>query len=450
MTNCSRRSIGIGSGRIEGMIPFRNTFDPIPTIVQRSLHLILVLLSGLCATAQDCSIPFTEPLFEVQERSDIWYGNAPRFNGGSDSLRLNLFTPIGDGQTERPLVIAIHGGGLIEGHRNELNDYCRIMASMGWAAATVTYRLGYYGTGILDPPYAYDPNEMRRAIFRAMQDAKGAIRFLKGRHEEDSTSTNNVLLAGFSAGSITAMHAAYLDQPEEKPAAAFAIGDVQHFFDFYPRPDLGSIDGDLNQNGSNASILGVSNFFGALLDTTFIGSATDPALYSYHQTMDPVVACGLNRPYWGIGLGIPDNLPYLFGSCMLDLRVQHLGFSAGRYQFSLHPGNAHEVHDPPGELVHNVQWMRDLFCTTTSTEGKFDRGTTTLYPNPTSGPLVVDLGGIPEPALITVHDVTGKLVHLEGTGSGRLQLDFSGLRPGLFLVSIQTGDRVERHRVIRE
>jgi alpha/beta superfamily hydrolase len=305
------------------MIPFRNTFDPIPTIVQRSLHLILVLLSGLCATAQDCSIPFTEPLFEVQERSDIWYGNAPRFNGGSDSLRLNLFTPIGDGQTERPLVIAIHGGGLIEGHRNELNDYCRIMASMGWAAATVTYRLGYYGTGILDPPYAYDPNEMRRAIFRAMQDAKGAIRFLKGRHEEDSTSTNNVLLAGFSAGSITAMHAAYLDQPEEKPAAAFAIGDVQHFFDFYPRPDLGSIDGDLNQNGSNASILGVSNFFGALLDTTFIGSATDPALYSYHQTMDPVVACGLNRPYWGIGLGIPDNLPYLFGSCMLDLRVQH-------------------------------------------------------------------------------------------------------------------------------
>lgn len=406
------------------------------------MHVVRAALFLLpcCALAQDCSIPFTQALFGVQQEADIFYGTATRFNNGTDSLRLNLYKPVGDGQTERPLVVAVHGGGFTGGHRNDLNDYCATLASMGWACATISYRLGYYGNGLFEPPYAYDPNELRRAIYRAQQDAKGAIRFLKGRHLQDSTSTTNVLLNGFSAGAITALHAAYLDQESEKPAAANAIGDVQHFLTFYPRPDLGPIDGDLNQNGSDASVLGVTNFYGAVLDTALIDGDERPALYSYHQTGDPIVACGHNRPYWGIGLGAPDNHPYLFGSCAMDPHVEQLGYAPGHYQFTQHAGNAHEVHDPAGILLASLQWGRDLFCGGTTGVATEDVSNgIVVYPNPAEDRVMVRLSQ-PGPALVQLFDMTGKLLQQRSITNSTGAFELSGLSTGVVLLRITLSD----------
>ena len=422
------------------------------SFTMRRLPLVLLaLLICSAARAQDCTIPFTTPLFDVQVENDIWYGNAVLFNGSTDSLRLNLYKPSGDGQTERPLVILIHGGGFVDGNRSELNDVCNTLASMGWAAATISYRLGFYGTGLVEPPYIYDPNEFRRAVHRAMQDAKGAIRTLKGRQAQDSTSTANVLLLGFSAGAITALHAAYLDTPDERPAATQAIGDVQHFLTFYPRPDLGGIEGSIaTDNGEDASVLGVVNIFGALMDTTYIGSSNDPALYSYHQTLDPVVGCGVQRPYWGIGLGVPDNYPWIHGSCSINNRISSLGFAPGRYAFNLHNGNEHAVHDPAGVLLESLSWMRSLFCsTTTSVADRPAVPSVTIFPNPTIG--VVRIGTM-EPSLVSVEllDATGRSLASPVTALGAVELDLSTFGAGLYLLRITSGERVSVRTLIRE
>ncbi len=257
----------------------------------RALFLFL-LAAPLCLAAQNCSLPFTLPLFGVHVDSAVVYGSATRYDGGTSELRMNIFKPVGDGQTERPLLVVIHGGGLFAGDMNEMNDLCHGFASSGWAAATISYRLGFYGNGLFDPPYSYDPAEVQRALYRAMQDAKGAVRFLKGRHALDSTSTTNVFMVGFSAGALTALQAAYLTDAPQKPAACGAIGDVQHFLNFYPRPDLGDVDGALNQNGQTAEVAGVVSIFGAIADTSWI-TVDGPALYTYHQTGDPIVGCGL-------------------------------------------------------------------------------------------------------------------------------------------------------------
>src|SRR5688572_19051177 len=108
------------------MDPWLHLFQPLPLIVlspMRSLLPFTFLFLGLplWLRAQDCSIPFTQPLFQVQQEADLVYGSAPLYNGGSTELALNLFKPVGDGQTARPLVIVIHGGGLFAGHRNEMN-----------------------------------------------------------------------------------------------------------------------------------------------------------------------------------------------------------------------------------------------------------------------------------------------------------------------------------------
>lgn len=368
---------------------------------------LLITALPLCLAAQDCSIPYTLPLFQVQVDSNVVYGSAVQYNGSTVELAMNIYKPVGDGQTERPLAVVVHGGGFYEGSRNEMNDLCHGLASSGWAAATISYRLGFYGNGIVGPPYAYDPAEIHRAIYRAMQDTKGAVRFLKGRHEQDSTSTTNVFLVGFSAGAITALQAGYMTAPAQKPDVCGAIGQVQHFFNFYPRPDLGDVDGSLNQNGHSAGILGVVSIFGAIADTSWI-TLDGPALYTYHQTGDPIVACGHNRPYWGIGLGIPDNFPYLYGSCAIDVRMQHLGPAPGRYLFHPFSGNEHDLDDPAGILLEASGWMRDLFCTTTTAlppdpvAGRF-----AVHPNPTNGLVHTDL----QPGTFyTLQDAYGRTV----------------------------------------
>ena len=414
----------------------------------RLAALLTPLLCGALA-AQDCSIPFHAPLFGTQAEPDLWYGNATRFNGATDSLRLNLFKPVGDGQEERPLVIAIHGGGFSAGNRNELNDYCTTLASMGWACATISYRLGFYGTGLLDPPWAYDANEIRRATYRAMQDTKGAIRYLKARSAQDSTSTTNVLLVGFSAGSFAALHAAYLDRPEEKPAAANAIGQVQHFLNFYPRPDLGPVEGTLNLGGHDASVLGVVNIFGALLDTAYIEGPDDPALYSYHQTLDPIVGCGHQRPYWGVGLGVADNYPFTHGSCSIDQQVQGLGFAPGRYLFNLHNGNEHDIHDPVGVLLETLQWMRDLFCgVTTGVDGE-QPAPIRVHPNPSNGQLLVEIPGH-GPTLFEVRDAVGRLVHAGKLLNDGRPLDLGHLPNGMYLLRTAADGREVVARFVME
>ncbi len=395
----------------------------------------LALLLAAPLHAQDCNIPFTDSLFAVQVEPDLWYGNALRFDGGTDSLRLDLYKPVGDGQTERPLVVLIHGGGFHTGNRNELDALAGELAERGWAAATISYRLGFYGSWLFAPPYANDPSEVRRAIFRAQQDARGAIRFLKDRHLQDSTSTNTVFALGFSAGAITALHTAYLDQPAERPADCGAIAPVQHFLNTYPRPDLGDIEGDLNQNGHDATVMGVVNFYGALLDTAYLESPNDAALFSYHQSGDPVVGCGVQQPYWGIGLGLPDNNPWLQGSCAIDARVQHLGFAPGHYQFLLFTGNAHAVHDPPAVTAQAVQWMRDLFCALSTDMATNTSLQAALAPNP-AGRTVSLTTGASGSVTYGLWDASGRILRYGTITGGRADLDLSGLATGVYTVHL--------------
>lgn len=411
--------------------------------INTSFLAALVALLPFALPAQDCALPYTLPLFGVHVDSSVVYGSATRYDDGTSELRMNIFKPIGDGQAERPLLVVIHGGGLFAGDMNEMNDLCHGLASSGWAAATISYRLGFYGNGLFEPPYAHDPAEVQRALYRAMQDAKGAVRFLKGRHELDSTSTTNVFLVGFSAGALTALQAAYLTDASQKPAACGAIGDVQHFLNLYPRPDLGDVDGPLHQNGYDAAVAGVVSIFGAIADTGWI-TLDGPALYTYHQTGDPIVGCGLQRPYWGIGLGVADNWPWYYGSCAIDVRMQHLGPAPGRYLFHPYNGNAHDLHDPAAVMLEAMGWMRNLFCNASTGVSGVEATPLRAYPNPVKDQLFIDVApraNVP----FTLMDAMGRLVRT-GTLDGA-PLELGRLAPGSYWLRMGQQGGVQGMRI---
>ncbi|MCB0771118.1 MAG: hypothetical protein KDC00_12025, partial [Flavobacteriales bacterium] len=249
------------------------------------------------------------------------------------------------------------------GHRNDLNQTCRDLAAMGWATATISYRLDFYGTWLLGSPFSYDPAEVIRAAYRAQQDTRGALRFLKARSALDSTSTENIVLMGYSAGAIAALHAAFVDDPSEKPASCGTIGNVNHLLSSYARPDLGPYQGSLNINGQSDDVLAVASNYGGLLDTNLISGPLDPALYLYHQTGDPVVGCGYRKGLWGMPLGVGDNYPYLYGSCITDDHItQNIQPDPSRYLYHEHVGSAHEVHDPAAIMQETLLFLRELFC----------------------------------------------------------------------------------------
>jgi len=157
-------------------------------------------------------------------------------------------------------------------------------------------------------------------LYRAQQDVKGAIRWLRARHVQDSTCVCQVLVGGESAGAFTALAAGLLDRESEKPASCGALANAptpdpaminrttmdcsQQDWTIPPgslaRPDLGSVAGNLNQNGYDARVLGVLSFFGGVptdaLHKDWLGGGPAPAIYLYHQTCDGIVPFGYGQP----------------------------------------------------------------------------------------------------------------------------------------------------------
>lgn len=295
---------------------------------------------------------------------NINYGAAIDFNGVERTLQLDLYNPICDdpeGVSRKPLVIFIHGGGFIAGDKREgtILRLSRAFAQRGYVTASINYRLGMISDDgnwqCNFPEYACmfstDEAEWIRALYRGIQDAKGAIRYLVNRHEEYRIDPDHIFLAGESAGGFIALGAALLDMEEEKFAEAFALDDAprphnnalscphnqgQVFNNnFIARPDLGSIEGDIEPSNVPYTIRGVGNIFGALtadLLESIPEGKPKPAIFQFHQPCDLVVPIdigvigkGLNWCFTnGYGCFAVANTPVVYGSrAISELNMQN-------------------------------------------------------------------------------------------------------------------------------
>lgn len=325
---------------------------------------------------------YTGKKYPIQSEINVLYGTATGWNGSTDSLRLDIYKPVGDNNPKRPVLIIVHGGGFYGGNRAEMKPLCEAFASRGLMVATISYRLGFVRPLQFDYPYTLDAAEVERAAYRGQQDVKGAIRYLKARSGKDSSDRQKFFVSGFSAGGFIALATGYSVNEIYKPASCGAIGNAQNSNGTWARPDLGSINGTLNLNGQDASVQGVFNFFGALFDTAHLMPGS-PKLFQYHQTADPVVPCNKNKPYHGVGLLIPDNYPLVYGSCQINDRLMHLGNQAPENYSFLYNGNKHEVHNPVMLDTMMATWLSRWICAApVAGIMKLSMHETQIYPNP--------------------------------------------------------------------
>jgi acetyl esterase/lipase len=386
---------------------------------------------GYLSYGQNCD--YLTSRYDVTIDGDVFYGIAETFDGSQDSLFMNIYKPKNDFNEDRPLIIWCFGGGFFTGQKEDFNAICNDMASRGYVAVTIDYRLGYVRPNSLGYPFAYDEKELLRAGYRAMQDAKGAIRFLKDRKSTDSIDIDNVFIGGASAGAITALAATFVDREGEVSADITSDLGMTNTTPSYERGDLGDFEGSLNLGQHDSQVKGVVNIFGAVFDTAQIAKS-QTAVFSYHQAGDPIVPCDYKKAYWGIPF-VSQTMPFGYGSCSIDEHLSNLSYDSNKYETIIYQGNQHATHNELEVLEASYVFLEKQICEmTTSVSVDMNVKEYRVHPNPASDRLTIE--NVNASSGVSIFDVYGRQAayyHVEGN-----EVNIENLRPGLYFLKIES------------
>ena len=199
---------------------------------------------------------------------------------------MDIYTPNGDTAINRPVVIYVHGGGFHMGNKNSVDcvDFCESFAKKGYVAVSINYRLSDYSTWMSSNKEQYE------SIVRAVFDSKAAVRYLRKDFENNNNygiDTSAIFLGGYSAGAVTAIHHAYIDNITDLPDNLIDIDGT--IYSMQSSVDsIGGVyglEGDAGNYGYSSKISGVISFAGGIVQTSLIDQYDEP-LVSVHGTFD--------------------------------------------------------------------------------------------------------------------------------------------------------------------
>jgi predicted esterase len=260
-------------------------------------------------------------------------------------LELDLYQPIGDTLKKRPLIVLIHGGAFVIGDKDSetMVSMAEYFAKRGFVAASINYRIGYM---FLPGGYSY----LERCMYRAVQDARAAIRYLVHHAPEYGIDPSYIFVAGNSAGGFTALKTAFMEQHE---AFASASGNS-----FLLREDLGCLDCSGNTYKTKFKISGVINMWGALTDTALISKKENIPVLSFHGDADQIVPPNHQYPFANVGTEFSSFFSQkTHGSVMIDRRMKNLSLIS---KLVLFPG---ADHDPQVDAQNKLNEIMDMILT---------------------------------------------------------------------------------------
>lgn len=216
--------------------------------------------------------------------------------GREKELRLGFVRPVDNLQIKkRPLIIGVHGGGFV--------NFCpfepcyelyseRILTPnftpRGFLTASVQYRL----TAPFDfnAPKVKD-EVLKEAHYKATQDVREAIKFVFENADKLGVDRENVFLIGTSAGAITVLHAAFLDDDEAPKDLVKKYGKLAK------RENIG----------------GVISLSGAIYDLSYLDDGDKVPLMLVHGSDDGIVPFGK-----GFYFGMKHLTPVFGGKAVFD------------------------------------------------------------------------------------------------------------------------------------
>lgn len=345
------------------------------------LLIILITISCKISIAQLNGKRYLEEVFTNYDLvSNISYGI------GSKNI-MDVYSGRGDNNSNRPLIIFIHGGGFKDGDKvsNFGTRVCSAMAKRGYFVASINYRTT--STQNTD-------QQSFEAMIKAIQDAKAAVRFFRKNSSQYGIDTTQIFATGSSAGSITALHMAYLDA-NELPS-------------FVTDPALKDIEGTSGNPGYSSKIHGVINNWGAIADTSWMDKGNVP-VFSVHGLNDVTV-------YYD---KIPSYGPFAYGSKYILEAAKRIHISSGIRLFN---NTGHTLDNSSAKQDSAIKdfssWLYTILKKETT--GKIDTKHSSIpftarlhqnYPNPFNPTTQIEYE-VGEPGFInlTVYDSLGKAV----------------------------------------
>ncbi len=217
-------------------------------------------------------------------------------------LKMDVYSPVGDNATDRPLAIYIHTGnflppginGGINGSKNDSSAVvmCEKLAKRGFVAIAANYRLGW---NPLDPNQFVRRAQLLNAVYRAIHDMKELVRVAKADAANLGIDKDKVIFFGEGSGGYVALAYTTLDKWAEVEIAKFinpATGNS--FVDSNQVGNIEGLNGLLNlyaDNGESTDIAMCVNMGGALADISWL-EAGDAPMISFHCVRDPFAPFG--------------------------------------------------------------------------------------------------------------------------------------------------------------
>ncbi len=411
-------------------------------------HLLFWFIAVAMATtaqAQYCTTNqrFSEvPFFtddQISTQSNIPYATVINWTGASEVLRLDAYFPklSADTMAKRPLILMIHGGGLVSGDKINFTRVCREFARRGFVTVSIDYRLGLNCVA--------DITSKEKAAYRAQQDANAAFRFVVENADVLRIDTVWMFIGGGSAGAVTSLSLVYLSQAEWNAYA----------------PAIPALLGNLNNSGNNLThlytIKGIFNNWGAML-SEFIQPEEMLPMVSFHGDNDATVAVDST-----LGGGCLEDQPS-YGSRTLHKILVENGVCS---DLSVKPGGEHGVYEDSIGTAFRVGraacFFKSLFCNscgsfyqTDSIPANCSQVSSAIQTPRNNAPALV-VSPNPFTHRIAVQNAPG-LVHyrlfhplgqLIDEGSALEQRDFSHLSPGIYLLVVETAHGMQTVRLVK-
>jgi dienelactone hydrolase len=383
---------------------------------------------------------YLKDVFTDTTRKTIQYGSNKMLKNGVQNLFMDIVEPKGDTLSKRPVIVLAFGGGFVFGERSQMSLFCQYFAQKGYVCVTIDYRLW----DIIANGKTPDSIGIAQIGTQAMQDMKAAIRFLRKDAATSNTyriDPDNIIAGGVSAGAITAMLTAHLDSTDVLP-------------DFYRAAvaEQGGFEGNSGTPGYSSDVKAVINMSGGLYRKEIIDK-NDPPFASYHGTVDKTV------PY-GFGLNV-----YNFfndGSSTCFNQAKSLGIPSVLYTVK---GGGHTdiygttyLPDLLNFQTAALLFAKQVVCgepvttATLSPTVEIDASKISIYPNPSSDVVTIDLsknmvqtlhqaGSMTEGGQfnVSVLDIAGRVVFREKNIQNNVViLNRNQIGQGLFLVKIES------------
>lgn len=194
-------------------------------------------------------------------------------------LNLDVYYPKGDFFKNRPLVMLIHGGAFYIGSKESVTEktLATTLAKRGYVVASIDYRLGFKMLA----------SEVELSAYRAVQDARAALRFLAHNAKGLGIDPTQIYVGGTSAGGVASLNVAYLNEDNLPQRIKAAISDGT----------ISKLDASGNKYTEGFEIKAVANMWGAVSDLNIINGNRKIPVLSIHGTADDIVPFGYDYPF---------------------------------------------------------------------------------------------------------------------------------------------------------